>query len=102
MISNARSDRSSKIDAERIAIDAIAFLAGQPEALGRFLTLSGIDPTNLRQNAADPAFLGGILDFLLQDEPLLLAFADQSKLDPAAIAGIRRRLNGPAPDDNSD
>lgn len=79
-------------DAEAVAIAALQFLAGRPEELGRFLTLSGIDPADLRKLAADTEFLGGILDFLLADEALLLVFATEAGLAPEAIAGARRSL----------
>lgn len=79
-------------NAEAIAIDALQFLAGRPEELGRFLALSGIDPANLRQLVADTAFLGGILDFLLEDEALLLVFAADTRRHPDAIAKARRQI----------
>jgi len=101
MISNARVSRPTKHDAESIAIGAISFLAGHPEEFNRFLALSGIDLAALRQSAEDPAFLGGILDFLLQDEPLLLVFAEQSGIDPATIGAARRHLNSAPPDESS-
>ena len=93
MVSNPRFNRSSEQDAESIAIGAISFLAGHPEEFSRFLALSGIDLAALRQSAEDPAFLGGVLDFLLQDEPLLLVFAEQNGIDPATVGAARRRLN---------
>jgi len=98
MNASPRRGQSTEHDAESIAIAAISFLAGNPEELSCFLALSGIDLATLRQSAEEPAFLGGILDFLLQDEPLLLVFAEQSGIDPAAISSARRRLSG-APSD---
>ncbi len=62
---------------EMLAIDALAFLAGQPEALARFLALTGVGPHNLRTAAADPAFLAGVLDHFLSDEALLVVFASR-------------------------
>ena len=61
--------------AERLAIDALTFLAGEPEAFGRFLALTGMEPESLRSAAADPEFLRGVLDYLVGDEPLLLLYA---------------------------
>ena len=81
-------------DAEAIAIDALSFLADRPDDLGRFLALSGIGPSSLRQCATDAGFQGGLLDFLLQDEALLLVFAEGRGLAPAAIVAARRRLDG--------
>jgi hypothetical protein len=80
--------------AEAVAVDALAFLAGNPEELGRFLALSGIGPANLRQAAAEPGFLAGILDHIMTDEALLLAFAAQQGMDARAIAAAARRLRG--------
>ena len=70
-----------------------ASLAGRPEELGRFLALTGIDPACLRQSAAEPGFLGGVLDFLLQDEPLMMVFAEAEGIAPAAISNARQRLD---------
>jgi hypothetical protein len=78
--------------AEAVAVDALAFLAGNPEELGRFLALSGIGPGNLRQAAAEPGFLAGILDHIMTDEALLLAFAAQQGMDARAIAAAATRL----------
>jgi hypothetical protein len=79
-------------EAEAVAIDALAFLAGNPEELGRFLALSGLGPSNLRQAAADPGFLAGILDHIMTDEGLLLAFAGRQGIDARAVAAAARRL----------
>ena len=84
--------RSNDGDAEMIAISALQFLAGRPEEFARFLALSGIDPAALRRLAGDTDFLGGILDFLLADEALLLVFAAEAGLAPQEIAIARRRF----------
>ena len=80
-------------DAEALAINALSFLAGRPDDLGRFLALTGIDPSTLRQCAAEPQFLGGVLDFLLQDEALMMVFAETEGVAPAAIVKARHRLD---------
>jgi len=80
--------------AELAAIDALSFLAGEPEALGRFLALTGIEPAMLRGAAADPMFLAGVLDYFLGDEPLLVAYASRAGIPPADIAAARRALGG--------
>jgi hypothetical protein len=78
--------------AETIAVEALSFLAGRPDDLGRFLSAAGLGPANLRRAAADPAFLGGVVAFLLGDEKLLLAFAAEAGLPPAAVANVARLL----------
>jgi hypothetical protein len=93
MPSHFKQNQTLGPDAETIAIKALSFLAGRPEELGRFLALTGIDPSSLRQSAAEPGFLGGVLDFLLQDEPLMMVFAEAEGIAPAAIASARHRLD---------
>jgi hypothetical protein len=93
MPSHFKQNQTLGPDAETIAIKALSFLAGRPEELGRFLALTGIDPSSLRQSAAEPGFLGGVLDFLLQDEPLMMVFAEAEGIAPAAIASARHHLD---------
>jgi hypothetical protein len=82
--------------AEAIAIQALSYLAGQPDELGRFLALTGISPQQLRAAAAQPGFLAGVLEHLGSDEALLRAFADESHIDPVEIVRARMILSGPA------
>src|SRR5438445_10911201 len=84
----------SREAAEMLAIEALGFIAGEPESLSRFLALSGIGPATLRHAAADPAFLAGVLDFLLADEPLLIAFASHASVEPERIGRARRAFDG--------
>jgi len=78
--------------AELLAVDALSFLAGEPEALGRFLALTGIGPGVLREAAADPGFLMGVLDYFLSDEPLLIAYARHAGIPEHELAVARRAL----------
>ncbi|HEY3031343.1 MAG TPA: DUF3572 domain-containing protein [Bradyrhizobium sp.] len=75
--------------AEIVAIQALSFVAGDPERLGAFLAETGIGPETLRSAAADPRFLAGVLDFVLRDDATVKAFAAASELDPATIAAAR-------------
>jgi len=81
-------------EAERIAILALGHLANDPEQLSRFLALTGMAPSDLRQAANDPAFLTGVLEHFTNHEPSLLAFAEAAGLDPQAVADARMALAG--------
>ena len=78
--------------AEIVAIQALSFVAGDPERLGAFLAETGIGPETLRSAAADPHFLAGVLDFVLRDDATVKAFAAASELDPTTIAAAREVL----------
>lgn len=81
-------------DAATVGLLALAYLAADEDRLQRFLTHSGLDLGQVRERASDPALLGGVLDHLLGDETLLLAFAAEQELKPEWIAQLRRKLPG--------
>ncbi|MET0313896.1 MAG: DUF3572 domain-containing protein [Hansschlegelia sp.] len=90
MLKAASADPS----AEEIAARALGFLAQDMQRLGRFLALSGLDPSTIREAAREPGFTSSVLDHLLTDERLLLEFAQAEGLRPEAVADARRRLTG--------
>jgi hypothetical protein len=81
--------------AEIVAVQALSFVAGDPERLGLFLAESGIGPETLRSAAADPRFLASVLDFVMRDDATVKAFADVSQLHPTNIAAAHQALNDP-------
>src|SRR5215471_19344606 len=96
MRDSLKSRQSASVDSARsLAVSALAFIAADTDRLSRFLTLTGLGPDNLRTAAADPAFLGSVLDYLAADEDLLLAFAADAGLKPEAVAGAHAALRGP-------
>lgn len=80
--------------AEALALTALAYLLEDNERAARFLTATGVDGAGLPARLGDPVFLGCILDFILEDETLLLAVSAASGLRAERIPGIRRRLPG--------
>ncbi len=81
--------------AEIVAIQALSFIAGEPERLGLFLAESGIGPETLRTSAADPRFLASVLDFVMRDDATVKAFAKVSELHPTNIAAAHQALTDP-------
>ncbi len=79
---------------ENLAIQALSFLAQDPERLGRFLSLAGIGPDMIRAAAADPSFLAGVLDHVAGDEELLLAVAEHAGVKPDAVMRAHAALSG--------
>ncbi len=80
--------------AEGLAIQALSFLAEDDERFGQFLALSGLDASEIRAAAGQPGFLAGVLDHLVSDERMLVAFAEQSGLAPGEIAKAHSALSG--------
>lgn len=81
--------------AEIVAIQALSFVASDPERLGLFLAETGIGPETLRKSAGDPNFLISVLDFVLRDDATVKAFASASELHPTNVAAARQVLGDP-------
>ena len=78
--------------AESLAVQALSFLAGEPERLARFLALTGIGPDRIRAAAATPGFLAGVLDHVASEDALVTAFAAEAGIRPEEVAQARRML----------
>jgi hypothetical protein len=81
--------------AEMVAVQALSFIAADPERLGMFLAETGIGPETLRTAAADPRFLASVLDFVMRDDSTVKALASLSQLHPTNIAAAHQALNDP-------
>ena len=82
--------------ANELAVGALVFLAADPDRLGRFLALTGIEPQTIRLAAREPGFLAGVLDHIAGDESLLLAFAEKNGIRPQDVSRARILIAGPA------
>ncbi|MBW6420362.1 DUF3572 domain-containing protein [Rhizobium sp. XQZ8] len=81
--------------AEETAGAILGWLANEPDMFGRFLALSGVQPNQLRTAVNDPGFLAGMIDFLMEHEPTLLAFCEATGTKPEAVAAASRHYSGP-------
>ena len=91
----AKRAHNTREVAEIVAVQALSFVAGDPEQLGRFLAESGLGPETLRSAASDPHFLGSVLDFVMRDDATVKAFAAVAQLHPTNVAAARQALGDP-------
>ena len=80
---------------DETAIAILAWLANEPELLGRFLALTGTEPSMLRRAMGDPGFQAGLVDFLMSHEPTLLAFCETTGTKPEDVVRAHAILSGP-------
>ena len=93
---NGKPRRPATMDrarAEAMAVEGLSFLAGSPERLIRFLDVSGLRPDTLRTAAGEPGFLAGLMDYLVSDEEVLLAFAGEIGASPESVMQARHVLS---------
>jgi hypothetical protein len=80
------------IDAEALALSALATTLTDERRAQRFLDLSGIDTDELRRRAAEPALLAALIRFLEAHEPDLIAVAEAIAVSPQELVDARRDL----------
>ncbi|MDU9003391.1 DUF3572 domain-containing protein [Sedimentitalea todarodis] len=62
--------------AETLALKVLTWLLGQDDLLPVFLGASGASEQDLRTRAAEPEFLGSVLDFLMMDDDWVVQFCE--------------------------
>jgi hypothetical protein len=80
------------IDAEALALSALAATLSDERRARRFLDLSGIETDELRRRAADPAILAALIRFLESHEPDLIDVADAIGVSPQDLVAAREEL----------
>lgn len=83
--------------AREIAVLGLAHVARDDALVQRFVATSGVEPDRIAASVGDPAFLAGVLDFLLAHEPDAAAFAGENGLQPEELAGAHAVLAGGDP-----
>jgi hypothetical protein len=78
--------------AEAVAVQALGFIAADPQLLPRFLDLTGIAAHEIRRAAGEPGFLAGVLQFVLAHEPTLLQFSETTGVAPQDVGRALRSL----------
>jgi hypothetical protein len=98
MARDAHGAAGQEARSEETAAAILGWLAGEPDMLGRFLSLSGLQPQQLRSAVNDPQFLAGMIDFLMGHEPTLMAFCDATGTKPEVVAAACHHYSKPGLD----
>src|ERR1700712_2253475 len=95
MQSNFKKSKISSANPQDTAIAVLGWLANEPDMFGRFLALTGIEPSQVRGAVNNNDFLSGMLDFLMQHEPTLMAFCEATGTSPEAVAAASAHFSPP-------
>jgi hypothetical protein len=85
-------DRDSNEDAEALALRALVWTLAEPDRAMRLLSVTGLEPHDLRARASDPTVLSAALGFLENHEPDLIACAESLGVKPEALVRGRMEL----------
>ena len=80
--------------AEQVGIQVLGWLAGHDDMLTQFLGMTGIAASDLRVRAAEPEFLGFVLDFILTDDAAIVAFCADMRMATDMPMRARAALPG--------
>ncbi len=86
--------KNGRESAETLAAQALSWIAGDTEKLNAFMAMTGAAPADLVRNVAKPAFLATVLDYILTEDSLVIAFCDSSGLPYTAPMQARTALPG--------
>lgn len=81
-------------DAAALALKAVVFMARDEALLSRFVALTGCGLDDFKRRIGDDGFLAGVLDFLLADEPAVIAFAEIEGIAAELPMLARMKLGG--------
>ena len=78
--------------AEELSVQALNFLAQNPEMLSGFLMATGLDPSTLREAMKEDHFFREVMQYVLSDDKILIAFAEHVQFPPQVIANAAQLL----------
>jgi len=76
--------------AQTVALQCLAWLAGNDELLPVFMGATGVSEADMREGAQNPDFLGSVLDFVLMDDAWVVSFCEAQGI--AADIPMRARM----------
>ena len=88
-----RSDRENE-KLSGIGAACLDWLVSDPTELERFMSLAGYSPQTLRAAVGSEALDAGLLDYLVSNEPALLAMCANSGLKVDDVMRVWHRRNG--------
>ena len=84
----------SQESADTVALQALAWLAGNDELLPVFLGTTGASAKDLQTRVTDAEFLLSVLDFLMMDDAWVVGFCDAQGLKYETPMMARAALPG--------
>ncbi len=85
---------TNREEAEELAVAALLFIANDAELMPRFLNITGINASDIRQAASTKGFLAGVLQFIMAHEPTLISFSTESGYPPQSVGEAINFLPG--------
>lgn len=80
--------------AQTLAVQALSWILDDEDRLFPFLNQSGLAPDEIKNSLSDPQFLGGVIDFVLQNDAWVVECASALDIAPEDMMRLRQSLPG--------
>lgn len=80
--------------AETLGLQVLGWLVADEDLMPVFQGSTGVSEADIRARAADPQFLGAVLDFLMMDDAWVIRFCDAHSVPYGRIMQARASLPG--------
>ena len=87
-----RERDTNEEDAGALALRALVWTLVEPERALRLLSITGLEPANLRTRVSEPAVLAATIAFLEAHEADLIACAESLGVAPGKLVAARHAL----------
>ena len=85
--------KTPQLTLNELADLSLHYLAQNPEQLAEFMVQSGLSPSDLRGLVGTDGFANGLVDYVVSNEPLLLAVAADAKVSPETVMRTWAKLH---------
>lgn len=85
--------KAAQATAEEIASLCLTHLVQNPEQLADFMSVTGFSPAGLQSAVKNGSVGRGLIDYVVQNEPLLLAICQSASLSPESVMRVWAKLN---------
>ena len=80
--------------AETLGVQAFSWVAEDADRLNAFMVMTGASPADVVKNISQAAFLGTVLDYILTEDALVVAFCDDRHFAYTSVMQARALLPG--------
>jgi hypothetical protein len=85
--------KTPQLTLKELADLCVQYLAQNPEQLAEFMVQSGLTPGDLRGLMGTERFAHGLVDYVVSNEPLLMAVAADASVSPDVIMRTWAKLH---------
>ena len=93
MSANKANQPVTIAEAEEVAAKALLFMVSDDDRFGGLSLATGLSPDDVRAGAGSAQLQASVVEYLISDEAMLLAFAAEYQAQPERMLGVSHVLS---------